>query len=130
MAYPSDWYYDPQRPAWMPYWLDTLSEEALKFGAYPGVDLQRNYPRPPAAPAPAPPPVSTSTAANNDPSLPAQAGAATRARFEEWTGVTLPRFFGGVDRETQNDEDAAFSPMYLLYGGLAVGVVLLLRGRR
>jgi hypothetical protein len=53
-AYPTDSYYDPNRPSWMPYWLDTASEEALKFGLYPGVNSLKPLPTP-VAPVPQPP---------------------------------------------------------------------------
>jgi len=36
-AYPSDSYFDPGRPGWMPYWLDSPSESAMKWGLYPPV---------------------------------------------------------------------------------------------
>lgn len=46
-AYPSDSYYDPNRPAWLPFWLDTFQESAAKWGLYPGA---QNTPSPPPAP--------------------------------------------------------------------------------
>ncbi len=56
-AYPSDAYYDPNRPGWMPYWIDTLSESAMKWGVYPEVaplkvPAEQVYATPPA-PVPA-----------------------------------------------------------------------------
>lgn len=30
-AYPSDTYYDPNRPDWVPYWIDTPTESAAKW---------------------------------------------------------------------------------------------------
>ena len=52
-AYPSDSYYDPNRPAWLPYWVDTPTESALKWGAYPGVTtLKDQLPSPPPPSAP------------------------------------------------------------------------------
>ncbi len=61
-AYPSDAYFDPARPAWLPYWIDTPAESALKWGAYPGVKdlktpLEQAYPRPPAPASPGAPPL-------------------------------------------------------------------------
>ena len=32
-AYPSDSFYDPGRPSWLPYWLDTPTESAAKYGS-------------------------------------------------------------------------------------------------
>lgn len=31
-AYPTDTYYDPNRPSWLPYWLDDSAESAAKYG--------------------------------------------------------------------------------------------------
>lgn len=45
-AYPTDSYYDPGRPSWLPYWMDTASEEALKVGLYPGVNSLKPLPTP------------------------------------------------------------------------------------
>jgi hypothetical protein len=41
-AYPTDAYYDPNRPSWLPYWLDTPTESIRKYTGYsPSVqDLQ------------------------------------------------------------------------------------------
>jgi hypothetical protein len=41
-AYPTDSYYDPNRPSWLPYWLDTPTESIRKYTGYsPSVqDLQ------------------------------------------------------------------------------------------
>lgn len=30
-AYPTDAYYDPGRPDWVPYWIDTPTESAMKW---------------------------------------------------------------------------------------------------
>jgi hypothetical protein len=42
-AYPTDKYFDPNRPIWLPYWLDTNEESAMKYGFYPGVSMQTQY---------------------------------------------------------------------------------------
>jgi hypothetical protein len=54
--YPGDKCYDPGRPSWYPYWLQTLSEEVCNenqfwgsWGKYPGVDYTP-LPVPPAPP--------------------------------------------------------------------------------
>ena len=31
-AYPTDTFYDPNRPSWLPYWLDTPTESEMKYG--------------------------------------------------------------------------------------------------
>lgn len=33
-AYPTDPYYDPDRPSWLPYWLDTPTESIRKWTGY------------------------------------------------------------------------------------------------
>lgn len=32
-AYPDDPYYDPNRPSWLPYWIDDLTESEAKYNA-------------------------------------------------------------------------------------------------
>ena len=32
-AYPDDPYYDPNRPGWVPYWIDTPTESLAKYQA-------------------------------------------------------------------------------------------------
>lgn len=32
-AYPTDSYYDPDRPSWLPYWIDDLTESAAKYNS-------------------------------------------------------------------------------------------------
>lgn len=65
-AYPTDPYYDPNRPSWLPYWIDTPTESALKFGAYPGVTTVKDLP---PIPQPIPPgvPAGGDTGAVTDP---------------------------------------------------------------
>lgn len=31
-AYPTDSYFDPDRPSWLPYWIDDFTESAAKYG--------------------------------------------------------------------------------------------------
>jgi len=60
-AYPTDPYYDPERPSWLPYWIDTPTESEAKYafvyGVKPGqiVDPKTAYPNPPAPAPPAAP---------------------------------------------------------------------------
>ncbi len=32
-AYPTDSYYDPDRPSWLPYWIDDSTESAAKYNS-------------------------------------------------------------------------------------------------
>lgn len=47
-AYPTDSFYDPNRPSWMPYWLDDATESAQKYGAYGNANVNTVYANPPA----------------------------------------------------------------------------------
>ena len=47
-AYPTDPYYDPDRPAWLPYWIDDPTESAQKYAMYPGANVNTVYPNPPS----------------------------------------------------------------------------------
>lgn len=107
-AYPSDPYFDPSRPSWVPFWIDTPTESAVKWGLYPGVKMTREYPDPPAPPA-APSPGQSST----------DQWADYRARTVE--------FYGGVDAETERlraaaDESSRFN------WGLVFGAAILIGG--
>lgn len=127
-AYPDEAWFDKDRPSWMPYWIDTLTESAKKYGMYPGADLNRTYPRPPAPYTPAPPPISTDPRQYNDPTLPQQADDATKARAKSWVDDVLVPFFTGVDDETEKLKRS--ETPWLLYASLAaVGLLLVGRGR-
>lgn len=79
-AYPTDSYYDPERPAWLPYWLDTPTESALKWGAYPGVDSVQKLP--PSPPPIAPPGAPQTSAELRGQWTTEQAAAASTARTQ------------------------------------------------
>ena len=52
-VYPNHRCFDPDRPAWLPYWFDTFGEEACTVGMYPGG--RNTPPSPPAGPPPTAP---------------------------------------------------------------------------
>lgn len=41
-AYPDQSYYDPNRPSWLPYWIDTPTESAAKYGQLTSMVIQGN----------------------------------------------------------------------------------------
>ncbi len=51
-AYPGDLYYDPTRPSWLPYWIDSPSENAQKWGFYPSAPSNSLVYPDPVAPVP------------------------------------------------------------------------------
>ncbi len=56
-AYATSECYDPGRPSWYPYWLNTPTEAQCVLakdilGKYPGVDYKTPYPNPPMPTAP------------------------------------------------------------------------------
>lgn len=51
-AHPGDAYYDPSRPRWLPYWIDTPTESAMYYGLYPGANVNTRYQDPPKPQAP------------------------------------------------------------------------------
>lgn len=51
-AYPDDPYFDPARPSWLPYWIDTFQESAAKWGLYPGARQPVSAPPAPTIAAP------------------------------------------------------------------------------
>lgn len=53
--YPNQPCFDPTRPAWVPYWVDTPSESGCKWGTYPTVTTLAPVPTPPGAAPPGAP---------------------------------------------------------------------------
>jgi hypothetical protein len=85
-AYPDQANYDPGRPSWLPYWIDTFDEEAKRYGLFPDVNLQRPYPDPVPLPRPAAP----QTADELRNWTPAQLDARNKQNFEAWKKSALP----------------------------------------
>lgn len=83
-AWPGDPYYDPQRPGWFPYWLDTPSESAVKWGLYPSSTLKE-----PGALKPAPAPSAPSNEQLKTWNPTDQAGS-DRAAWKLWAEDPFP----------------------------------------
>lgn len=91
-AYPTDSYYDPNRPAWMPFWLDDLTESAQKYGLYSGANVNTVYSNPPAPVPPVVQPDLTGQTVDIDTQI-AQTAAANAAQtqtFFNQVADTLP----------------------------------------
>jgi len=103
-AYPTDPWYDPQRPNWLPHWIDTPGENAQKWGFYPGADINQVYPAPPM---PTPPIVPVGLPENpiDGPSAAAAVQAAIDRRAKLQAQQTA-EFFAGVDARLTAAEDA------------------------
>lgn len=123
-AYPGDSYFDPGRPSWLPFWIDTPTESALKYGLYPGVtQAQVTGAAYPAPPAPAPPAAPGSADQVWTPDLAiAQADAITKQQNLDFFSNLAP---------TLAPSNSGIGAMWL-YVAIGVGVlalVLLMRGR-
>ncbi len=140
-AYPTDPYYDPSRPSWLPYWIDTPTESEAKAAYYANVaginvgatpqqiaNPSSQYPVPPALTQP---PVGPSTSAQETVPgawTPDQALAATaqlqqqqNQAFFDWLGQNLS---SGVPTSS------GLSMTALIALGLVGGGALLLLSRR
>lgn len=132
-VYPGSPCYDPDRPSWLPYWIDDLSESGCKFQFYPGVTTLANPPTPPAVPAPAAP----QTAAQmldytpDQASIDTQTSSVANAQNFLNTVMTAPTNTcgGGTGDWTQatwNDTTTWCTTNWLIAAGLGIGVVLFL----
>lgn len=118
-AYPTDSYYDPDRPSWLPYWIDDATESAQKLGMYGNANVNTVYPNPPT---PIPPIVQPDLSGQTvDPNTQiAQTAAANDAQnqsFFNWLAGTLP------NSQTPNPANNSTGVLWLY---VAVGVVVFL----
>jgi hypothetical protein len=144
-AYPTDPYYDPARPSWLPYWIDDPTESANKaayFAANSGNPLlvagspllatttgASPYTLPPAPPTIQPPDMATDPtgqSVNVDTQIAAQV-AAENAALQQWAGAQ--------SAATPVNPLSAGSllntiPSWLLWGGGAALVILFFMGGR
>ncbi len=125
-AYPSDNYYDPQRPAWVPYWLDTPTESAMKWGAYPGASVTANYPNPPKPQAPGVP-AGGYTGAVTDTGAVDSVVRASADAYRSDVSDTFRGVANALDAQGAADSSAAMNRVVLL---AAVGIAVLIFTRR
>lgn len=127
MAYPTSSYYDPNRPSWLPYWIDDFTESALKYGAYPGAAIPPGgYKDPPMPPAiSAKDIVSASSIPNMDANI--------TQNIKEWQGQNQKFFDALAISIDSNTGGGGSSTNWWVIGAAGVGVFAaykLLFGRR
>jgi hypothetical protein len=125
-ASPTDSYYDPNRPAWMPYWLDDPTEIAQKYGMYGNANVNTVYPNPPAPVPPVVQPDLTGQTVSIDQQI-ADTAAANKAQtqtFFDNLANTLP------NSPTPPTAPSPFNGVTLLYIALAVGAVMVISKRK
>ena len=117
-AYPTDSYYDPNRPSWLPYWIDDPTESAQKYAMYGGANVNTVYPNPPAPVPPVVQPDLTGQTVNVDTQIQqtAAANAAQNQTFFNNLAATLPN--------SSTASSSSFNGVTLLY--IAAGVAVLL----
>jgi hypothetical protein len=122
-AYPTDPYYDPNRPAWLPYWIDDATESAQKYGMYGGANVNTVYPNPPAPVPPVVQPDLTGQTTSIDAQITqtAAANAAQNQSFFNALAATLP------NSTTSNASNSGIGVAWIYIG---IGVVLLMMLRK
>lgn len=86
-AYQSDSYYDPDRPSWLPNWIDTPTESAMKWGFYGGANVNTVYSDPIKVPAPAAPQTYEDMVGGWTPD---KLLVADRKRYSDWKTTAIP----------------------------------------
>ncbi|MCC7497322.1 MAG: hypothetical protein IT160_07080 [Bryobacterales bacterium] len=121
-AYPTDRYYDPNRPAWLPHWVDTPTESALKWGLYPGVSTMQPLPAPPAPAGPAAPQTREQMTVPGawTPDMAIQQG--WQNTLQRWTQFFTDQANQEATRQMQQDQ----KQKWLVYAGIAAAVLLLI----
>jgi hypothetical protein len=130
-AYPHEPYYDPARPAWLPYWINSFVEEATR-DRLAAEDASRIYPPPPMPAAPTVPPGGY-TGAVTDPRAVDIVIRGTKAEQNE----QIRRFFSDLGSQIKREQDETrnitkqnFDLDFWLVIGLAAGGALLLYAPR
>ena len=119
-AYPTDSYYDPNRPAWLPYWIDDPTESAQKLGLYPGANVNTVYPNPPAPVPPVVQPDLTGQTVSIDQQI-ADTAAANNAQTQTFFTNTA---------NALNTPTSSFNGVTLLYVGIGVAVLAMVMKRK
>lgn len=118
-AYPDDPYYDPGRPSWLPYWIDTPTESAMKWGLYPNVTTTRE---PEPLPKPPTPPVPGSHGPGAVESVVSESARRQREQTQEYMQRVAQE---EENRQKQRSQNATIRTVLLAAGAaLAVWVVL------
>lgn len=125
-AYPTDAWYDPDRPSWLPYWIDDPTESAQKYGMYGNANVTATYPNPPAPVPPVVQPDLTGQTVSVDQQIAQTAAANTtqNQNFFNQLANTLP------NSPTPNQPTPINMITLLLIGGGILTFVVLVGGRR
>lgn len=124
-AYPTDSYYDPDRPSWLPYWIDDPTESAQKYGMYGKANVNQVYPNPPAPIPPVVQPDLTGQTVNIDQQIAetANANANQDQTFFNNLANTLP------NSTSPKNPSSGFNGITLLYLGVGLVVLVALKKR-
>lgn len=130
-AYPADPYYDPNRPSWVPYWIDTTTESQAKYawllsqGSVTAEQVVRPAavytptPMPPTVKAPTGEVLTTPPASGEE--AQAQVDALIAQQMREWQAANAAHM-AEVDKKANPAN--TFWPILILLG---IGAIVLLR---
>ncbi len=124
-AYPSDAYFDPNRARFLPYWIDTPTESAMKWGMYAGADTKIAYPLPPRPQAP-PVPAGGYSGAVVDPAAVNAVVDASASAYRSDVQQHFSDVGTGLDI-MQSEADRASAMRILWFAAAGVAVLLLVR---
>jgi hypothetical protein len=136
-VYPGDKCYDPTRPSWLPYWLDTNSENLCRFGVYPTVTTLAPVPPPPMPAGPGAPQTQeqmTVPGAYTPEQSAADQAAANAAQFQTFMNnlAASPDFAGTKSCDTTSqswiDPSTWCADHWLIAGIGGLGIALLMFG--
>lgn len=119
-AWPTDWYYDPNRPSWVPYQIDTPTESAVRWGVYP-----KEYLKPMPAPKPLPLPVAPQTEDDVRNWNPDKAAREQIDAFEVWKPSALDDAYE-ISVEAQNKRGQQETAIWIAISIVGVASVLAL----
>ncbi len=125
-AYPTDSYYDPGRPRWLPYWLDTPTESAQKWGFYGGANVNRSYPDPPKPQAPGVP-AGGYTGAVTDPGAVDAVVDASAVAYRSDVANMFSNVSAALDAADAEAARAATTRTVLLAAALGVAALIFMR---
>lgn len=127
-AYPGDPWFDRNRPAWLPYWIDTFNEEAQRWGFYPGANLNMEYKPPPMPAAPKPPanlpanPADRESAQAAVDAVVADTWRRQQAQTMDWIAAVDADIAADQERRREAEKDKIQT---WVWGALAIGAGLL-----
>lgn len=128
-AYPDDPYFDPQRPSWLPYWIDDSTESQAKYAFLSGTGVTAQEIVNPGSvyvAPPAPPPVGAPS--GPDLTVPPASGQTAQATVDQIISdqaaaqkVQASGFFSSLNSVV----NPAGGTNWLLWGAVGLGVFAL-----